>query len=118
MKRKSKIIIEKGDLRDQIMRIGKKAYIEKEILVGRDRHVKRVVLEEIDEKEWEKDIDFVVTNIIKVANKKQILRQALKSMTLKEIGKIKKEILKGEKPKITEGCYCIRIGKTEIPIIE
>lgn len=98
-----------------LIKDGKKFRLVKEV-VGKDHHVKKIIFEEYDEKDWNKRVNKLVTYL---ANKsklstKDILKSVINSVTYKELGKLEKEMKNKSKVKIQKGCIGLKMGKAEI----
>jgi hypothetical protein len=86
---------------------------------GVNKETDTLVFEEYDIKKYDSLIDELSSKISKKANVKEIIKQALYELPIKEIKKIGREMEK-EKPKMRheKGCAVIRIGKVPIMMRE
>lgn len=97
-----------------------KKYRLKEEQFKRDGHLKNIVFTQIDEKQYNADLDSVVEYLLDGSgiSAQDILKDVLKKLSLKELDKIKHQVKKKDKVKIKKGCLSLKLGKTEICIVD
>ena len=74
-------------------------------------HDDKIIFEEIDEKEVENDINFIIENIFDAVDKRKLLKEIMRYMDIDTIKKTVKQIKNGARIKTTKGCYGITIGQ-------
>jgi len=100
-------------------RIGKKIYkVSKETTKKKSEHLSKIILVEVDKKEYDKRISDIVEVISDYVNKDTILTDILRDLPLSEIEMIERRIQKKVKIKEKKGCLNLMIGDYELPIIE
>ena len=101
-----------------IFKIGKKLFVLKKQKIGKDRHIKKLIFEETNEKMYEDNLSYLADKILKnnKIDQKTILQQALLHLSKEELNNVKKGIDKMKKSSYKKGCLSIDIDGTEIPI--
>jgi hypothetical protein len=91
---------------------GKKFRLAEEKIKIMDHHYHgdKLIFEPVDEKEFQKDVDFIVGMIEVKLDKTEVLREIVKQLPLSEIKKIRKLLMTGKRIKKTKGCVSITIG--------
>lgn len=79
-------------------------------IVDHKLHGGEIVFVPYDETEWKNDINFIVDEIEKMVDKKELLMEVFNNMEIDRIKKIKKLLQKKAPIKKTHGCYGITIG--------
>lgn len=105
---------------EKVMIMDGRKYRLKEEMTKKDGHCGRVVFTEFDEKKYDADLDSVVEYLLSNSGvtAQDILKDVLRKVSLKELDKIKRQVVKKDKVKIKKGCLSLKLGKTEICIID
>lgn len=105
---------------EKVMIMDGHKYRLKEEMTKKDGHFGKVVFTEFDEKKYSDDLDSIVEYLISESGIKtqDILKDILKKLSLKELKKIKLQVKKKDKVKIKKGCLNLKLGKTEICIVD
>lgn len=109
--KKEEVIIKNSDPGVIIVK-GKKYRLAKEKIhiLDHHQHLDKLVFEPINEKDYNKDIEFIVAKINKVVDKEKLLKEIIKTLPLSEVKKVKKLLLAKQRIKMTPGCYSLTIG--------
>jgi hypothetical protein len=91
---------------------GKKYWIKKfgTKIIDHKMHGGETVFVPFDEKKLKADVEFIVDNIEKLIDKKELLKEVFTNMEIDRIEKIRKLVCKKAPVKKTRGCYGITIG--------
>lgn len=91
---------------------GKKYKMKKQTtkIVDHKLHGGEVIFVPIDDEKYQKDIDFIVENIEKMVDKKELLKEVFNNMEIDRVRKIRNLLTKKVPVKKTGGCYGITIG--------
>lgn len=84
---------------------------DKHKLIDGHWHEHKATFVQFDEKEFDKDLEFIIDNIEHLLTKREIMKEILKHIPISEVNKIKNRLKKGAKITKTEGCITINIGK-------
>ena len=111
MKKKDRIVALESDPNAIILN-GKTYRLIKERGKIMDGHLHgdRLIFEPVDERQFEKDLDFIVERIQSMVDTKEVLKETLKKMSVDELRRIKKLLEENKPVKKTRGCYGLTIG--------
>ena len=81
-------------------------------------HLSKVIFKKVNPKDIEERIDKVIDVLVDTVDKRAVLRSALKDLPLNELEKIERRLKKKVKIKEVKGCYGLKIGDYELPIVD
>jgi len=115
---KKRIIEITPSVSPNIFRIGKRTFYLKEEKIGKDKHIKKLIFEEVNRQEYIKEISELTKKILATGklDEQAILEQALLHLSKKEIEKVKEKLDLLKKPKLKRGCLNLEIDGIEVPI--
>ena len=100
-----------------VFRIGKKIFLLKEEVRKKDGHIKKLLFEEINKKDYIHQVKKLAKTIREnnELDRQTILEQALLSLSKEDLNKVEKGIIK-KKANLKKGCLNINIDGLEVPI--
>lgn len=101
-----------------MFRIGKRIFMLKEDRIGKDGHIKKLIFEEVNKKEYKNKIKSITKEILKTKDidRETILEEALLQLSTKKLEEVKRKLKNFKKPRFKKGCLNIEIDGIEIPI--
>ena len=111
MKKKDNVEVDLSDP-EVIIVNGKKFRLKSDKLKVIDHHIHgdKLIFEEYDDEQYNKNIDFIIDNISEIVDKRELLKELLKRMPTKHMEKAVNLIKHKHMVKLTQGCYSLTIG--------
>lgn len=116
---KERIILEPDEKDRILVRDGKKFRMLKETI--ENGHVKEVIFEEINEDEYENQLDKISSYLINKSNldAKTIIKDILRKESSESLNKLEREINNKSPPvEVVPGCLSLKVGKRIISIVD
>lgn len=116
---KERIIFKPREEDQILLKDGKKYRFLKETM-KENGHVNEVIFEEINEVEYEDQLDRMASYLIEKSglDAKTIIKDVLRQSSTNELNKIENEMKKESPVEIVPGCLALKIGKRRIEIVE
>ena len=116
--KKERIILEPSEKDRILLKGGKKFRMLKETI--ENGHIKEVIFEEIDEPEYEKQLDDIASYLVEKSglDAQTIIKDVLRQSSTEYLNMLSKEVKKESPVKIVPGCLSLKIGKKTIEIIQ
>jgi phosphoribosylformylglycinamidine (FGAM) synthase PurS component len=120
MEKKKETMMMRPETRNSVIFKDGKQFRLKKIVDMKNGHTKDVIFEEFDEKEFDRKIEKIADYIIAKTNLNihDVLTEILKTIPTADIDDIKKKVDRKLHPSLYHGCLSVRIGKSEIQIVD
>jgi len=116
-------IVFKPDVDEKVLIKDKKQYRLIKQVIGKDKHTKEIIFEEITPKfkeAWDKKINELTDYLIKQSKIeiKDVIKNILNSLDLETLNRLERKMKQKIKVKLKRGCLGLTIGNAEISILE